>query len=45
MKLLRTRPELTEVDRQKMLMTTKLTIAKMDENDEHVDEQLDEWDL
>ena len=27
-------PELTEVDRQKMLMTTKLTIAKMDENDE-----------
>jgi len=34
MKLLRTRPELTEVDRQKMLMTMKLTIAKMDENDE-----------
>ena len=28
-------PELTEVDRQKMLMTTKLTmIAKMDKNDE-----------
>ena len=27
-------PELTEVDRQKMLMTTKLAIAKIDENDE-----------
>ena len=28
-------PELTEVDRQKMLMTTmKLTIEKMDKNDE-----------
>ena len=27
-------PELTEVDRQKMLMTMKLTIARMDRNDE-----------
>ena len=27
-------PELTEVDRQKMLMTTKLTIAKMDDEEE-----------